>query len=89
MYTINSDTFYRQVCASPNHAESIQFNADGIQSSCRRILLLEVGSSQLACKVPWLFFNYLKADKATIFSDRLKSQYSNSALSVCVVLVME
>jgi hypothetical protein len=35
--TVNCGTLYRQVCAFPNHAQSIEFTPCGLQSSCRSI----------------------------------------------------
>ena len=35
--TVNCGTLYRQVCAFPNHAQSIEFTTGGLQSSCRNI----------------------------------------------------
>ena len=34
---LNCGTLYRQVCASQNHVQSIEFTTDGLQSSCRNI----------------------------------------------------
>uniref|UniRef100_A0A8C7GLP0 Cyclin-dependent kinase 8 n=1 Tax=Oncorhynchus kisutch TaxID=8019 RepID=A0A8C7GLP0_ONCKI len=36
--TVNCVTLYRQVCAFPNHVQSIDFTTGGLQSSCRNIL---------------------------------------------------
>ena len=33
--TVNCGTLYRQVCAFPNHVQSIEFTTVGLQSSCR------------------------------------------------------
>ena len=35
--TVNCGTLYRQVCAFPNHVQSIEFTTGGLQSSCRNI----------------------------------------------------
>ena len=35
--TVNCETLYRQVCAFPNHVQSIKFTTGGLQSSCRNI----------------------------------------------------
>ena len=35
--TVNCGTYYRQVCAFPNHVQSIEFTTSGLQSSCRNI----------------------------------------------------
>ena len=35
--TVNSGTLYRQVCAFPNHVQSIELTTGGLQSSCRTI----------------------------------------------------
>ena len=35
--TVNGGTLYRQVCAFPNHVQSIEFTTGGLQSSCRNI----------------------------------------------------
>ena len=35
--TVNGGTLYRQVCAFPNHVQSIEFTTGGLQSSCRYI----------------------------------------------------
>jgi hypothetical protein len=35
--TVNCGTLYRQVCAFPNHVQSIEFTTGGIQLSCRNI----------------------------------------------------
>ena len=35
--TVHSGTLYRQVCAFPNHLQSIEFTTGGLQSSCRNI----------------------------------------------------
>ena len=35
--TVNCGVLYRQVCAIPNHVQSIAFTTDGLQSSCRNI----------------------------------------------------
>ena len=35
--TVNWGTLYRQVCAFPNHVQSIDFTTGGLQSSCRNI----------------------------------------------------
>ena len=35
--TVNCGTFYTQVCAFPNHVQSIEFRTGGLQSSCRNI----------------------------------------------------
>ena len=32
--TVNCGTLYRQVCAFPNHVQSIEFTTGGFQSSC-------------------------------------------------------
>jgi hypothetical protein len=34
---INCETLYRQVCAFPNHVQSIEFTTGGLQSNCRNI----------------------------------------------------
>jgi hypothetical protein len=36
-YTVNCGTLYRQVCAFPNHVQSIKFTIGGLQSCCRNI----------------------------------------------------
>ena len=36
-YTVICGTLYRQVCAFPNHVESIEFTTGGLQSSCGNI----------------------------------------------------
>ena len=36
--TVNCGTLYRQVCAFPNHVQSIEFTTSGIQSSCRNMI---------------------------------------------------
>ena len=36
-WTVNCGTLYRQVCAFPNHVQSIEFTTAGLQSSCRNI----------------------------------------------------
>jgi hypothetical protein len=35
--TVKCGTLYRQVCAFPNHVQTIEFTTDGLQSSCRNI----------------------------------------------------
>ena len=35
--TVNCRTLYRQVCAFPNHVQSITFTTGGLQLSCRKI----------------------------------------------------
>ena len=35
--TVNCGTIYRQVCAFPNHVQSIEFTTGGLQSSCSNI----------------------------------------------------
>ncbi|KAK6292729.1 hypothetical protein J4Q44_G00373140 [Coregonus suidteri] len=35
--TVNCGTLYRQVCAFPNHVQSIEFTTGGLQSSCRNM----------------------------------------------------
>jgi hypothetical protein len=35
--TVNHGTLYRQVCAFPNHVQSIEFTTGGLQSCCRNI----------------------------------------------------
>jgi hypothetical protein len=35
--TVNCGTLYRQVCAFPNHTQSIEFTTGGVQSSCTNI----------------------------------------------------
>ena len=35
--TVNCGTLYRQVCAFPNHVQSIEFTTGGLQSCCRNI----------------------------------------------------
>ena len=35
--TVNHGTLYIQVCASPNHVQSIEFTTGGLQSCCRNI----------------------------------------------------
>ncbi|KAK6308683.1 hypothetical protein J4Q44_G00201460 [Coregonus suidteri] len=35
--TVNCGTLYRQVCAFPNHVQSMKFTTGGLQSSCRNI----------------------------------------------------
>ena len=36
-YTVNCGTLYTQVCAFPNHVQSIEFSTGGLKSSCRNI----------------------------------------------------
>ena len=43
-FTVNCGTLYRQVCAFPNHVQSIEFTTSGLQSSCRNILRMINGS---------------------------------------------
>ena len=37
IYTDNCGTLYRQVCAFPNHVQSIEFITGGFQTSCRNM----------------------------------------------------
>ena len=48
--TVNFGTLYRQVCAFPNHVQSIEFSTGGLQSSCRNIsrMVNGTGSSILS-----------------------------------------
>ena len=48
--TVNSGTLYRQVCAFPNHVQSISFIAGGLQSSCRNISRLISGNRKHLAK---------------------------------------
>ena len=42
--TVNCGTLYRQVCAFPNHVQSIEFITGGLQSSCRNISRMIYGN---------------------------------------------
>ena len=42
--TVNCGTLYRQVCAFPNHVQSIEFTTGGLQSSCRNISRMIIGN---------------------------------------------
>jgi hypothetical protein len=44
-FTVNCGTLYRQVCAFPNHVQSIGFATCGLQSSCRNILRMINGNT--------------------------------------------
>jgi hypothetical protein len=35
--SVKCGTWHRQVCACPNHVQSIEFTTGGLQSSCRNI----------------------------------------------------
>lgn len=40
MFIVNWETLYRQMCAFPNHAQSIEFTTDGHKSRCRNISMM-------------------------------------------------
>ena len=42
--TVNGGTLYRQVCAFPNHVQSIEFTTGGLQSSYRNISRMTNGN---------------------------------------------
>ena len=46
--TVNCGTLYRQVCAFPNHVQSIQFTTGGLQKSCRNISRMLNGNMHLS-----------------------------------------
>ena len=50
-FTVYCGTLYRQMCAFPNHVQSIELTTGGLQSSCRNIarMIMETGCI-------WAFF---------------------------------
>jgi hypothetical protein len=49
--SVNCETLYRQVCAFPNHVQSIEFTTCGRQSSCRNITRMINGNRMPFCSI--------------------------------------
>ena len=52
--TVNCGTLYKQVCAFPNHVQSIEFTTGGLQSSCRNISRMINGNRMHLNSIPSL-----------------------------------
>ena len=52
--TVNFGTLYRQVCAFPNHVQSIEFSTGGLQSSCGNISRMNNGNRMHLCSISCL-----------------------------------
>ena len=67
--TVDCGTLYRQVCAFPNHVQSIEFTTGGLQSSCRNISRMINGNRMHLRSISSLIANglYTYVNKVFLF----------------------
>ena len=79
---INCETLYRQMCAFPNHVQSIEFTTGGLQSSCRNISRMINGNRMHLSSISILIAKGLNTYVNKVFQFCICDTFANMSKSL-------